>query len=88
MEIEIKKYVLEQLNGQCIRRKRIDVLEFELEALMSQADEKQEKLLRRWRSLMETVNMYRPVISLTSRLISRWVTARKSPIKRGNYMRG
>ena len=24
MEIEIKKYVLEQLNGQCIRRKRID----------------------------------------------------------------
>ena len=37
MEIEIKKYVLEQLNGQCIRRKRIDVLEFELETLMSQA---------------------------------------------------
>lgn len=35
MEIEIKKYVLEQLNGQCIRRKRIDVLEFELETLMS-----------------------------------------------------
>ena len=45
MEIEIKKYVLEQLNGQCIRRKRIDVLEFELETLMSQADEKAREVI-------------------------------------------
>ena len=43
--MEVKEYVQKQLDSQLLRRKRIDVLEFELEALMSQVDEKAREVI-------------------------------------------
>ena len=43
--MEVKEYVQKQLDSQLLRRKRIDVLEFELEALMSQADKKAREVI-------------------------------------------
>lgn len=43
--MEAKEYVQKQLDSQLLRRKRIDVLEFEVEALMSQADKKAREMI-------------------------------------------